>query len=265
MVVFSIHTAVMSVSMVRTFGQAFMASSYTARQGCRYALKEGYAVIQPGYLLISKHYFKRCPMNLLQNLKPVLCIIALASLAACGGGGGGSSDGMDSSSTVNSDSDTGTLRLALTDAPACGFDTVFVTIQKVRVHKSNDANDADGGWSEIVLNPAKKVDLLSLTNGKLEDLGQTVLPAGKYTQLRLVLADNNGAPFANSAKPTGESEVALQTPSGQQSGIKTNIDITVAANKVADFVLDFDACKSIVAAGGSGKYLLKPVLSMIPR
>lgn len=205
-------------------------------------------------------------MNLLQNLKPVLCILALASLTACGGGSGGGVDSSGSgSSTVNGDSDTGTLRLALTDDPACGFDTVFVTIQKVRVHKSSDANDIDGGWSEIVLNPAKKVDLLSLTNGKLEELGQTVLPAGKYTQLRLVLAENNGAPFANSAKPTGESEVALQTPSGQQSGLKTNIDITVAANTTSDFVIDFDACKSIVAAGGSGKYLLKPVLSMTPR
>ncbi len=205
-------------------------------------------------------------MNLLQYLKPVMCILALASITACGGGSSGGVDSSGSgSSTVNGDSDTGTLRLALTDAPACGFDTVFVTIQKVRVHKSSDANDIDGGWSEIVLNPAKKVDLLSLTNGKLEELGQTVLPAGKYTQLRLVLAENNGAPFANSAKPTGESEVALQTPSGQQSGLKTNIDITVAANTTSDFVIDFDACKSIVAAGGSGKYLLKPVLSMTPR
>jgi hypothetical protein len=133
------------------------------------------------------------------------------------------------------------------------------------VHKSNDASDTDGSWSEIILSPAKRVDLLSLTNGKLEDIGQTVLPTGKYTQLRLVLADNNGAPFANSAKPTGQAEVALQTPSGQQSGIKTTIDITVSADKTADFVLDFDACKSIVAAGGSGKYLLKPVLSMFPR
>ena len=205
-------------------------------------------------------------MNLFKNLKPALCILALASLTACGGGSGGGIDSsIGSGSTVNGDSDTGTLRLALTDAPACGFDTVFVTIQKVRVHKSSDANDTDSGWSEIVLNPAKKVDLLSLTNGKLEDLGQTVLPAGKYTQLRLVLADNNSVPFANSAKPTGESEVALQTPSGQQSGVKTNIDITVGANTTADFVLDFDACKSIVAAGGSGKYLLKPVLSIVPR
>ncbi len=34
---------------------------------------------------------------------------------------------------------------------------------------------------------------------------------------------------------------------------------------MADFVLDFDACKSVVQAGASGQYLLKPVVSVIPR
>jgi hypothetical protein len=85
-----------------------------------------------------------------------VCLAVL--LSACGGGGGG---------------DSGTLRLALTDAPACGFDRVDVTVQKVRVHKSGSANEADDGWSEVVLNPAKRVDLLSLTNGALAELGQT--------------------------------------------------------------------------------------------
>ena len=47
--------------------------------------------------------------------------------------------------------------------------------------------------------------------------GQTQLPAGKYTQLRLVLAANDAThPFANSVVPSGGSEVALTTPSGQQ-------------------------------------------------
>ncbi len=158
------------------------------------------------------------------------------------------------------------MRLALTDAPACGFDTVNVTIQKVRVHQSGSANDSDNGWSEIVLSPVMRVNLLDLTNGVLKELGQTSLPTGKYTQLRLVLADNDSAyPLANSVLPTGKSEVALQTPGGQQSGVKTNIDINVEAGKTADFVLDFDACKSVVVAGGSEKYLLKPVLTVMPR
>jgi len=85
----------------------------------------------------------------------------------------------------------GTLRLALTDAPACGYDAVNVTIQKVRVNQDASASDTGAGWSEVVLSPARRIDLLSLTNGVLEDLGQTSLPAGKYTQMRLVLAPND--------------------------------------------------------------------------
>ncbi|MCW5651314.1 MAG: DUF4382 domain-containing protein [Ramlibacter sp.] len=178
-------------------------------------------------------------------------------LTACGGGGGGGDTASGS---------TGTLRLAMTDAPACGFDAVNVTVEKVRVHQSSTAADADGGWSEVVLNPARRIDLLTLTNGVLSELGQVALPAGRYTQLRLVLADNGGtAPMANAVKPTGGAEVALTTPSAQQSGLKMPVQIDVEANQRADFVLDFDACKSIVTAGNSGKYLLKPVIRVIPR
>ena len=190
-------------------------------------------------------------MNLIKNVQLTLGALAVAGLAACGGGGDGGS---------------GSLRLALTDAPACGYDAVNVTIEKLRVHQSGNAGDNDAGWSEIVLNPAKRVNLLNLTNGVLDELGQTPLPAGKYTQLRLVLADNSSAnPLLNSVLPTGGTEVALKTPSGQQSGVKTKINIDIAADKMADFVLDFDACKSVVVAGGSGQYLLKPVVSVIPR
>ena len=179
-------------------------------------------------------------------------LAASTALAACGGGS-------------ESTSGTGTLRLALTDAPACGFDRVDVTVEKVRVHKSSSANEGDDGWSEVVLQPAKRVDLLSLTNGALAELGQTPLPAGKYTQMRFVLSPNNAAnPLANSVTPTGGNETAVSTPSGAQSGLKMNVDIEVEANKVADFALDFDTCRSFVRLGNSG-YLLKPVIAVIPR
>ena len=194
-------------------------------------------------------------MKLLRNLKLAVGGILIAGLAACGGGGGdGGSAG------------TGTLRLAVTDAPACGYDAVNVTIQKVRVHQSISASETDPGWSELTLNPAVRLDLLGLTNGVLYELGQLPLPTGKYTQMRLVLAANGEAqPLANSVWPTGGKEVALKTPSGQQSGVKANINIDIGPNQMADFVLDFDACKSIVSAGASGQYLLKPVVSVIPR
>jgi len=132
-------------------------------------------------------------MHCSRQLLTATSLAVSALLSACGGSG----------------SDTGTLRLALTDAPACGFDTVFVTIEKVRVHKSGSANEGDDGWSEVALTPAKRVDLLSLTNGALAELGQTLLPAGKYTQMRFVLAANGAAnPLANAVKPTGGVETA---------------------------------------------------------
>jgi hypothetical protein len=192
------------------------------------------------------------------RFSPLLpCAIAAASLlAACGGGSSDSSA-------------TGTLRLSLTDAPACGYDNVFVTVEKVRVHKSGSASDSDAGWSEVVLATPQRVDLLTLTNGTLLPLGQTELPAGTYNQMRLVLGSTPppGSPagmLANAIKPTGGNETALTTPSGQQSGLKMNVNVEVPAGQVADFAIDFDACKSFVAAGSSGKYLLKPVLSVTP-
>ncbi|TXC65555.1 DUF4382 domain-containing protein [Piscinibacter aquaticus] len=187
-------------------------------------------------------------MTLHTLLKPgILAAAATAALlAACGGGG--------SSSTA-----PGTLRPALTDAPACGFDEVNVTVQKVRVHQSSTAADGDSGWSEVVLNPARKLNLLDLTNGVLAELGQTELPAGTYSQLRLQLASNSGAaPLANSLVLTGGdgSEIPLDTPSAQQSGLKMNLNLTVRPNELADPVLDFDACKSVVVRGNSGRYNL---------
>lgn len=183
-------------------------------------------------------------------------VAAILLLGGCGGGGGIGGTG----------SPMGTLGFSMTDAPACGYDEVNITIEKIRVHQSATAADSDAGWSEIVLTPARRVDLLGLTNGVLEELGQTAVPAGKYTQLRLVLAANSPAvPFANSVVPTGGVETALTTPSAQQSGLKLNADMVVPAGQVADFVLDFDACKSVVKAGNSGRYNLKPVITVIPR
>ena len=187
----------------------------------------------------------------------LLAASTLLALAGCGGGDGGISG--------SGAAATGTMQLSITDAPSCGYDHVYLTVDRVRVHKSTSAVDGDTGWSEVVLSPARRIDLLTLTNGVLNDLGQTPLPAGKYTQMRLVLAPNAGSsPFANAVTPTGGAEVALTTPSAQQSGIKLNVDMDVAADKVADFVIDFDACKSIVKRGNSGQYNLKPVVAVIP-
>ncbi|CAG9192293.1 conserved exported hypothetical protein [Paraburkholderia caribensis] len=190
----------------------------------------------------------------MRTTKMRLCILAIPfALAACGGGGGD-----------NSSSNTGTLHVAMTDAPSCGFDHVYVTVTKVRVNASSSAGDTDGGWTDITLPSPQKIDLLSLTNGVLTDLGRAPLAAGQYQQIRLVLAQNQGNTVANSVVVSGTTaEQSLATPSATQSGYKIIQPFTVQANTLVDLVLDFNACKSIVARG-NGTYSLKPVVTAIP-
>lgn len=179
-----------------------------------------------------------------------LGLVAAAALVACGGSG-------------YSASTDGTLKLAMTDSPGCGYDHVYITVTKIRIHQSATAGDNDSGWREIVVSPAQRVDLLSLTNGALQELGQLPLPAGRYEQVRLVLGS---ATLDNALVLSGTStEIALSTPSGQQSGYKLQAHFDVVGNQVADMVLDFDACKSIVRAGNSGRYNLKPVVAVTQR
>lgn len=192
-------------------------------------------------------------MNLtLRNLSLVAGLSAAGLLTACGGGGG------------SGGSAPGTLGVAITDAPSCGFDAVNVTVNKVRVHASASATENDAGWTDITLTPAKKINLLSLTNGILLPLGETPLAAGHYTQLRLVLDANTGTGMANSVIPSGTiNEISLDTPSAVQSGLKLGHEFDVAPGQRVDLVLDFNACKSIVTKG-NGKYALKPVINVIP-
>lgn len=179
--------------------------------------------------------------------------VAAIVLAACGGGGG-------------DDAGVGTVQVSMTDAPAC-YKKVVVTVEKVRVQHSTDAGETENAWKDIVLPSGPvQVDLLTLTNGQLAELGQTTVEAGNYTQLRLVLADNpaSGDPL-NYVVTNDDQTKALKTPSGQQSGLKIKGDFEVNADTTTPVLLDFDACKSIVVAGNSGQYILKPVVRLSER
>jgi len=203
-------------------------------------------------------------MNKLKNhstlLTGLMGFLLAVVVAGCGSGGEGGGS-----------TQPGVLGVSMTDAPACGFDAVNVTVSKVRVHQSDNASENAAGWTDITLNPARKINLLDLNdptqpNRALESLGETPLEAGHYTQLRLVLVPNRGSsPPANSVVLSAQpnNEIALETPSAVQSGIKLIHQFTVGSGQRVDLLLDFDACKSIVQTG-NGTYKLKPVIKVIP-
>ncbi len=175
--------------------------------------------------------------------RTLLAVAAAVYVAACG-------PGIDPN-----EAKTASVRVSLTDAPACGFDNVYITVEKVRIHASSSADERSAGWTDILVNPPKKIDLLALTNGRTEELGQAPIAAGDYAQIRLVLRQNG-----NSVVPTGGFETSLVTASEVQAGIKVIRPFSVASNQRADLILDFDSCRSIVQRGSTG-YSLRPVVS----
>jgi hypothetical protein len=196
--------------------------------------------------------------NYSKSLIGLMGLLLAGLVAGCGSGGDGG----------GATAQPGTLGVSMTDAPACGYDEVNVTVSKVRIHQSDTADDNTPGWTDITLNPARKINLLTLNdptqlNFALLTLGQTPLAAGHYTQLRLVLDRNTGQPLANSVVPSGGTETALDTPSAIQTGIKLIHQFTVDSGQRVDLLLDFDACHSIVLTG-NGTYKLKPVIKVIP-
>lgn len=182
-----------------------------------------------------------------------LAIAGALSLSACGGGGSGGG--------------TGTVNASLTDAPSGTYKNVFVTVEKVRLNQNADANGNGSGWIDIALPTPEQIDLLSLQNGVFKALGSVDVPAGTYNQARLVLSANTPqSPNANYVVLSSDnSQHALTTPSGQQSGTKINVSMSVGNAQTVDLLIDFDADKSVVIAGNSGQYVLKPVLRAIPK
>jgi len=171
-------------------------------------------------------------------------------------------------SNSSSSNETGSLSIGLTDAASDDYAAVYVTIDEVQVHTGDD----EGGAWNVVASPNKTYNLLDLVNGVIEQLGVSPLSTGHYTQTRLIVGETADAeqnileenhPYANYIIDRDNNAHELKIPSGYQTGIKLVHAFEVTAGLTTELVLDFDADKSVVMAGSSGKWLLKPTIKVI--
>ena len=131
------------------------------------------------------------------------------------------------------------------------FQEVNLDIQQVFYHASMGSSGS-GGWFEMETN-AGVIDLLKDSMEKDTLLAfDPVMQAQTISQIRLVLGDQN------SVKKDGQT-YALQTPSGQTSGIKVQVHAQLEPGNSYKVRLDLNVDESILQTG-NGTFKLKPVI-----
>jgi hypothetical protein len=148
----------------------------------------------------------------------------------------------------SNDDSNAKLEIRLTDAPG-DYEEVNIDIQEVEIHTSS--GEQKSGWQTLDIKPGI-YNVLEFTNGLDTLLGSIELPAGRVSQIRLILGDENSVKIDGVTKP-------LATPSAQMSGLKLNVHADLVEGVTYRMTLDFDAARSIVNEG-NGSYSLKPVI-----
>lgn len=144
---------------------------------------------------------------------------------------------------------TGQLSVQMTDAPG-DYAKVNVDIQSVLVHYASSDT-----WVELKCKSGI-YNLLDFQNEVAVLITDTAtLHTGRINQIRLVLGSNNSIVLNDSTR------FELTIPSGEQSGIKINVDADVLANLHTQLLIDFDAALSVQVTG-NGKYMMQPVIKV---
>lgn len=196
----------------------------------------------------------------------IVLIFTAIFLFACRSDGGSSGDGSSGGGS------TGTVSVGLTDNSTDQYKAVYVTIKELQFNRKDSSADKKGKNWETFETPNKTYNLLRLVNGVSETLGDKEFPVGHYKQIRMIIgktpeSENNikrePHPHANYLVLQDGSYAPLKIPSGYQTGIKLVHNFVVRSGETVELLLDFDALRSVVKAGKSGKYILKPVIKVI--
>ncbi|MBI4265036.1 MAG: DUF4382 domain-containing protein [Acidobacteria bacterium] len=152
----------------------------------------------------------------------------------------------------------------LTDSPFSDAKSVLVTFSEVTAHRDTEADFTKLPFGAGAT--ARTCDLKKLQDAQ-DVLGVGALPAGHYTQVRLVVSsatiyfDNAAAGDACAptiAAPEGRS-ASVEIPSGE---VKLNRQFEVPASGTTTMLLDFDGDRSIRETG-NGRYMMTPVIAVL--
>jgi hypothetical protein len=240
--------------------------------------------------------FDFCPTSLItvrasiadMGNRPSAVVIAIstifiaAALAGCVTPDQDSDDGSDG----QADQGQGDVSFYVKDAPADDFDSVFVTFNRVQVHRAGEGGDDDlssvpdddlssvddddlstvpdstlstvpeddledggAGWITIV-DSEHTIDLKDYQGDARAFLGESAIDAGKYTQIRINVSDVYGM--------NGTNRTDFTLPSNT---LKIVRPWTVTDGEETVLVVDFDLNESIHKSG-NGAYRMKPVLKL---
>ena len=128
-------------------------------------------------------------------------------------------------------------------------ENINLTVVSVQLRKADDSL----GWI-TVSEPNATYDFLDLVNGVTAELANAFVEPGRYTQLRLILAETNEIVFDGTSKD-------LFVPSGTETGVKLNADLTIEGGETLTVTIIFDAATSIVST--EQEYLLRPSFRLV--
>jgi hypothetical protein len=168
--------------------------------------------------------------------------------------------------TSPSGAGNGALNVFLADSPYSEAKALLVTISEVTAHRAGE-----GGFTQLPFGAPgtsllRTCDLNRVENAQTS-LGSGTLPAGSYTQLRVVVLaaalyfDNPSTGPACAATipaPAGR-RVLADVPTGEVR-LNQPFDIVDGAN--TSIVINFDGAQSVTDMG-NGRYLMTPVIGVV--
>lgn len=217
---------------------------------------------------MSRSRAEREDMNRIK--KSLILVTIMAMLAAVLGG-----CAVGTSSTTTAGAGPANFRLLVSDEvnAIADFSYLNVTVTKIGLQQGGESEP----WKEITLDPAQTVDLTQLQDENASEVFSGYLTPGTYNKVFIYVDQVEGALKSDveptptptptpTATPTATPTVtptATPTPSPTATAVKVKLPsdklqiskpFEVVEGEVTNFVFDV----TVIKAGQSGKYILKP-------